>query len=219
TYAPAVYVTSSLAPYRAELDELQDVQKEALEATGRTRPGRNLLPPLTAEDVTHVRVSNHEGQTGRTVSREVALRRLSQLEEQTVENLRRFEEYMTRHDPARKQVEQDLKRIRDGSRLLEAGTVERLRETYAQTVIRPYLYFVDGSSRQLHMRQTGLLVAGPDPEVSWRQGPRVTRSDKIEITPLVQAGQITFYDAVAWEEAREKLSSDDNGNQARSSAS
>src|SRR5699024_12388803 len=56
TYAPAIYVTSTLAPYSAELYELQDVQEEALVATGRTRPCRYLLPPLLADDVVTVRV-------------------------------------------------------------------------------------------------------------------------------------------------------------------
>lgn len=204
SYAPAVYVTDTLEKWADQLRELDDVQAEALETAGRSRPGRNLLPPLTADGVTHVRISRHEGQTGRTVEPEAALRRLAQIEEQTVANLKRFEDHYTRFDPGRKRVEKELTDIRQAAALLrEAGPV-RLRETYAQTVIRPYLYFADGSSRQLHMRQTGLLVAGPKPEVSWRTGPRLTRSDKIDIPPLVQAGRLTFYNADDWEEARTK---------------
>ena len=207
TYAPAVYVTGSLDPYARELAELSEVQAEALEVTGRARPGRNLLPPLTEADVTHVRISTHEGQTGRTVGLGAALARLEQLEAVTVSNLRRFEDYTTRHDPARRQVEKELADIRAGIALLSSAGIERLRETYAQTVIRPYLYFLDGSSRQLHMRRTGLIVAGPAPQLSWRTGPRRTRSDKIDIPPLVEAGPVKFYSADAWEAARDSSQS------------
>lgn len=201
-YNPAIYTVNNLSAYLGPLEELAAVQAEALEVTGRRKPGRNLLPPLTATGVTHVRISRHEGQTGRTVSREAAVRRLEQLEEIVVANLTEFERYASRQDPDRKRVEAELKALRKASATLEQSKAAALRETYRQTVIRPYVYFLDGRSSQLHMRSTGLIAAGPAVEVSWREGPRRVRSDKIDIPPLVTAGALSFYDLDAWEAAR-----------------
>lgn len=202
TYNPAVYVTDSLVPYRDSLRELDEVQADILDLTGREQPGRNLLAPLVRDQVSHVRLSRYTGQTGRTISIEAALRRMEQLEETVQNNLREFEHYARRHDPARKEIEAELRDLQRGMKLLEKSGVQQLREVYLQTVIRPYVYFEDGGSEQLHMRNSGLIVAGPNISVDWRQGPRRTRSDKIRIEPLVSAGALRFYDQKAWDAAR-----------------
>ncbi len=202
TYNPAVYVTPSLGPYLDSLRELDEVQAGILDLTGREQPGRNLLPPLVRDNVSHVRLSRYTGQTGRTISIAAALRRMEQLEETVQNNLREFEHYASRHDPARKAIEDELRQLQLGMKLLEKSGVQQLREVYLQTVIRPYVYFTDGGSEQLHMRNSGLLVAGPAVSVDWRQGPRRTRSDKISIEPLVSAGALRFYDQQAWDAAR-----------------
>lgn len=201
-YSPAIYSVTSLDPYREQLAELESVQAEALELTGRSRPGRNLLPPLQAENVTFVRISSHSGQTGRTIEKEAAIRRLKQLEATTVQNLQQFEQYASRHDPARMTIEAELKELRHASEVLGNAPGLKLRETYQQLVIRPYLYYRDGDSEQLHMRSTGLIAAGPSVRVEWRQGPRRQRSDKIKLAPLASAGPLKFYDLSAWEAAR-----------------
>lgn len=201
-YNPAVYVVPSLDPYREALTELEEVQTEALELTGRTRPGRNLLPPLTAENVTHVRISKYEGQTGRTISREAGVARLKQLEDSVTASLLEFEQYATEKDPARRKVETELRALRKSIRTLEQSKAGELRETYQQTVIRPYVYRADDTSEQLHMRSAGLIAAGPSVSVSWREGPRRTRSDKVQIEPIVQAGAFRFYDLEKWNAAR-----------------
>lgn len=201
-YNPAIYAVTSLAPYRPQLDELAEVQSEALELTGRKKPGRNLLPPLTAEDVTHVRISKYEGQTGRTISREAGVARMKQLESTVLASLVEFEQYASRQDPARRKVGAELKALRKGIRTLEQSQAEELRETYQQTVIRPYIYRADDTSEQLHMRNSGLIAAGSAVNVSWREGPRRTRSDKVQIEPLVQAGAFRFYDINEWNAAR-----------------
>ena len=193
-YNPAIYVVSSIAPYAEALQELDEVQTEALELTGRQKPGRNLLPPLTAEHVTHVRISKYEGQTGRTIGREAGVARLRQLEESVRASLLEFEQYASRKDPARRKVETELKALRKAVKALKQSGATELRETYRQTVIRPYVYRSDDSSEQLHMRHAGLIVAGSSVSVSWREGPRRTRSDKVRIKPLVQAGAFRFYD-------------------------
>lgn len=202
TYNPAIYIVPELEPYRAHLAELLDVQAEALETGGQKRPGRNLLPPLAVEDVTHVRISRYTGQTGRTITRESALTRLRQLEQTTVSNLKEFEQYATRHDPARKRLEAEIKNLRKAISTVEKSKSDRLRESYRHTVIRPYIYTRDGNSQQLHMRNTGLIAAGSDVSLDWRRGPRRTRSDKIRISPLASAGALDFYDLAAWEAAK-----------------
>lgn len=202
TYNPAVYIVPSLEPYRTDLRELADVQAEALELSGQQRPGRNLLPPLAVENVTHVRISRYTGQTGRTISIESALTRLRQLEQVTVNNLKEFEQYARVHDPARRELEAELRELRRAIRNVTDSGALQLRESYRHTVIRPYIYTADGESQQLHMRNTGLIAAGINVTVDWRKGPRRTRSDKVSIKPLASAGALDFYDLKSWEAAK-----------------
>lgn len=206
-YNPAIYVVPDMEPYTDALAELNQVQAEALELTGRNRPGRNLLPPLARSGVTHVRISRYTGQTGRTITREAGVKRLKQLEDLTVDNLKEFEQYASRQDPARRKVEAELRNLRKAVAILEHSAAEELRETYQQTVIRPYVYLLDGSSEQLHMRNSGLIAAGPNVDVDWRQGPRRQRSDKITIAPLATAGPLQFFDLSDWEAAKTGMES------------
>lgn len=202
TYNPAVYIIASLDPYRSDLQELDEVQAEALELSGQQRPGRNLLPPLAVEDVTHVRISRYTGQTGRTITVESALARLTQLEQITVNNLKEFEQYARIHDPARRSLEAELKQLQRAIRTVTDSGAEQLRESYRHTVIRPYIYTADGESQQLHMRNSGLIAAGSRITLDWRKGPRRTRSDKVKIKPLASAGALDFYDLKDWEAAK-----------------
>jgi hypothetical protein len=201
-YRPAIYCVPDLGPWRQQLSELDLVQAAILEETGRAKPGKNLLPPLVADGVHYIRVSRYQGQTGRSVTREQVLARLEQVVGQTRQNLSDFEAYATREDPKRKQVENEVRTASQALERIRDSAVDRFRETYRQTVIRPYVYFLDGSSTQLHLRNQGLLAAGPKIEVGWRQGPRKTRSDKIVLPALATVGNYAFYDLDAWESAR-----------------
>lgn len=211
TYNPAIYRVDALAPYRGRLDELDTVQKEILALTGRSRPGRNLLPPLAIEGVQHVRISRHDGQTGRTITREQALARLEQLEAAQLGNLVEFERYASHHDERRKQVERDVRNLQKARERLASSAATEIRETYRQTVIRPYVYYADGHSEQLHMRGTGLLAAGPRVTIDQRAGPRRVRSDKVTAKPLAVAGAISFYDLKEWEAAKRRSSQPKRG--------
>src|SRR5699024_6513700 len=142
----------------------------------------------------YVRLSRHIGQTGLTISREAALKRLAELEERTAQNLSEFERFASREDPKRKKVEAELMEIRTALKRVEGSASQELRETYRQEVIRPYVYTADGSSHQLHLRNTGLIAVGSNVEVGWRTGPRRTRSDKVLASPLAAAGLFTYYE-------------------------
>jgi hypothetical protein len=202
-YRPAIYTVPDLAPWQEQLSELDRVQSEILEQTGRERPGKNLLPPLVADNVHYIRVSRYQGQTGRDVGREQVTARLEQLINTARQNLSVFENYATREDPARQQVENEVRTASKALERIQQSGVERFRETYRQTVIRPYVYFLDGTSTQLHLRNQGLLAAGPHVQTGWRQGPRKTRSDKITLPALAAVGNYAFYDLDAWEAARD----------------
>jgi hypothetical protein len=202
-YRPAIYCVPDLGPYQEQLVELNLVQGSILEETGRKRPGRNLLPPLVADSVHYIRISRYEGQTGRNVTREQVLNRLEQVLGQTRLNLSEFEIYATRDDPRRKQIENEVRTASSAIDLIQASSIVDFRETYRQTVIRPYVYHLDGTSNQLHLRNQGLLAAGPAIRIGWREGPRKTRSDKITLPALASVGNYAFYDLAAWEEARD----------------
>lgn len=204
TYNPAVYRVPDMGPYRVRLAELDSVQAEVLALSGRKRPGPNLLPPLQAEDVQHVRLGRHEGQTGRSITREQALVRLEQLEATQAKNLREFEQHATRHDARRKAVEKELRQLQRAIERLKASDITHLRETYRQTVIRPYVYFLDGTTEQMHMRNTGLIAAGPRVSIEEGSAVRKVRSDKISLKPLISAGSFAFHDLSRWEAARER---------------
>lgn len=202
-YNPAIYCVANLDPWREQLAELNLVQTEILDATARERPGKNLLPPLVAEDVHYIRLSRYHGQTGRDVSREQVSRRFEQVLAQLRTNLAEFEHYATREDPKRKKVEAEVREAAAALKRIQSSEIDLYRETYRQTVIRPYVYFLDGTSTQFHLRSQGLIASGSSIEVGWRQGPRKTRSDKIVVPPIASVGNYTFYDRDSWEAARD----------------
>ncbi len=203
TYRPAIYRLQDPEPCRADFEELDAVQAQVLALTGRSKPGKNLLPPLQARNVRHIRVGRHTGQTGRTITAEQALARFEQLEEVQRASLREFEHYATPVDERRRQLESELKALERAAWRLRRGNVTHVRETYRQTVVRPYVYFLNGASTQLHMRNTGLLATGPGVTIEEGSGIRRRRSDRIALEPLVSAGSFEFHDLAAWEAARE----------------
>ncbi len=204
TYRPAIYRLRDPEQFRADFEELGSVQAHVLALTGRTKPGKNLLPPLRAQDVRHIRIGRHTGQTGRTITVEQAIARIGQLEEIHRASLREFERYATPVDARRKQVASELKTLERASGRLRRSNVTHVRETYRQSVVRPYVYFLDGTSLQLHMRDAGLLATGPEVTIEEGSGIRRRRSDRISLEPLVRAGSFEFHDLSVWEAARER---------------
>lgn len=202
TYRPALYPVPDAAPYEAPLRQLATIQQDLLALTGSARPGRNLLGPLLLRGVHHVRLSRHRGQTGRTVTRRQALARLAELYAQSRSNLRKFERYATGHDPRREALERETRALADALEAVRNAPEERLRESYRYEVVRPYVYFEDGAAQQLHMREHGLILEGGAVSISWQQGPRRPRSDRVAIQPLALAGNLSFYPLSAWEAAK-----------------
>ena len=78
---------------------------------------------------------------------------------------------------------------------------ETYRLRVKQVRYRPYVYLVGKKPVQVDSRTHGLIVVGPDIDVSYPNEVRRTRSDQRVVEPLFEFGKTRIYFERDWQEA------------------
>ena len=67
------------------------------------------------------------------------------------------------------------------------------------------VYATGRATKRYHVRDVGLVLVGSNVQIAWANGVRQGRSDKVELTPLLELGPLEVYSTKAWNEAAEQL--------------
>ena len=201
TYARAIYPVTDLSPYHERLRELEAVQATGLALLGEGTSPKGLLPPRVVEGVRYVRISQHPNFVTQVLSQPGAIERLEMTLTTTRNNLRQFETYATTYDPRRKQIETEIKALKEAIAFVRASPKETFRFRTQVTRIRPYLYPLVDDPYQIDTRKHGLILAGPNITVRWADPTRKTRSDKKQRQPFLNLDTLQVYLERDWQAA------------------
>ena len=200
TYARALYRVASLEPYRERLAELSGVQQQGVVALGLSKPPRELLLPQVIEQVTHVRLSETSVYRTTPVSKDKAVAKIDTALTTTRKNLSEFQHYGTQDDGV-KRLEAEVKAIEAVRETVLHAEEETYRVRVKQVRYRPYVYLLNEKPLQVDSRTHGLILVGPDIDVSYPNEVRRTRSDQRILEPLFEYGKTRIYFERVWQEA------------------
>ena len=198
TYARALYRVSSLEPYRERLAELLEVQQQGVTSLGLSRVPRELLLPQVIEQVTHVRLSETSVYRTTPVSKDKAVAKIDTALATTRKNLSEFQRYGAQDDGVRR-LEAEVKAIETVRETVLRAEEETYRVRVKQVRYRPYVYLAGKKPVQVDSRTHGLIVVGPDIDVSYPNAVRQTRSDQRVVEPLFEFGKTRIYFERDWQ--------------------
>lgn len=200
-YARALYRVPSLEPYASQLDELAQVQNEALTELGLKKVPGALLLPTVIQGVSHVRI--HETVNYRTTpaSKVNVLAKISNAITTTRQNLSVFEQQGGVDNPGTQRIVRELEGYNAARAAVAASTENDYRLRLEQRRIRPYVYLADQSAIQAESRKHGLILVGHNIQVSDAHSVRKQRSDKRHAQPILAYGKTLIYLEREWQAA------------------
>ena len=208
-YNKAVYVAKNvevLPEIRARLEELARVQNEAKGLAGLTKGGvsKHLLYPELYEGAELVRykrlISFDSHLRDRAFILDRLRRHLQDLKEVTAEKYApkaRFE------DPVLEARYAEMRDVEAHIELITHYPEDEFRERRRYERVQPYVYFEDGSARQVYLKDVGFIVTGDNVEV--RDDSARTRrrhGGKSDLAPLITFAKTSeVYSEREWREA------------------
>lgn len=201
-YAKAVYVVEDLEPYRGALEELAEVQAEALSVMGVPEPTPSLLAPKVCEGVAEARILTNTGFASRRRAREDVIATLASQRDAAEAALVTFASYPER-EHKRDEIAEELSELNAALHGLEASGAAYLRQHYRYTRYMCHVHYEDpGRFDQLYVGDVGVVLQGSAPDVA-RHDPRRRKHRRTEgVEPIASFGPYLFYDEDAWREAR-----------------
>lgn len=200
-YARALYRMPSLEPHASQLDELAQVQAEALTELSLNKVPGGLLLPTVIQGVSHVRT--HETVNYRTTptSKVNVLAKIDNAITTTKQNLSVFEQQGGIDNPGTQRIVRELQGYEAARAAIVASTENDYRLRLEQRRIRPYVYLDDQSAIQAESRKHGLILVGRNIQVSNAHNVRRQRSDKRQAQPIFAYGKTLIYLEREWQQA------------------
>ncbi len=208
-YNKAVYVVKDegvLPEIKRRLGELEHVQNEAKDLAGLTKGGvsKHLLYPDLFEGVALVRYKKIQSYDSHLRDKAFILdrlrRHLQDLKEVTAE---KYAPRASFEDPVLEKRYAEMREVEAHIELITNHPEDEFRERRRYERVQPYVYFEDGSARQVYLKDVGFIVTGEDVEI--RDDSARTRrrhGGKSNLEPLVSFAKTSeVYSERAWRKA------------------
>ncbi len=207
-YEKVLYPVDDLSPFAEQFAELTEVQTEAVALLGVKRVPNGLLTPQVLYDVHFARLIRQDNYRVKWLSKAEVL---GLYQGKLNQALAAFEVFRSESwgsgDQGLRDVEAEVRGLERGLARLAACDDDRFREHYCFERVMVSVYATGRATKRYHVRDVGLVLVGANVQISWADGVRQGRSDKVELTPLLTLGPLEVYSAKAWDEAAEAVRS------------
>ena len=201
TYHKAIYIVPALGPYRDDLRELEQVQRQVMLEAGVAKPYTGILLPKVLTGVTRIRLNTRTNWVSERLDKGKTISRLKKIHAAAQKNLEEFAKHRYLFDPAFDRVEADVKDAKRMLELVRAEPEQEYRYRTTQEFRVPYIYQGDEAA-SVYVLNHGLIAVGRSVIVERQPAFRRARQDKVQARVLFENRFNRIYREVDWQSAK-----------------